>query len=194
MREIDRELHHPIAQVVNLIPLESQRLWSTTLAEAERRLAAADTGGILGIDGSFALVAREGQRVRLARSLDRPLRYFLAKAAAGPVLVAAERIDEIARELGRRGWADQFHPPALVAVAEAIPFAELAQASSARLYALKGEIVARGVRAVLGMEMPVFAKRRFQHGSLPPDAASRVFDRGEAGYRRHFQALHAAGA
>ena len=46
----------------------------------------------------------------LARSLDRPLRYFLAKATDGPVLIVAERIDEIAAELARRGWADQFHP------------------------------------------------------------------------------------
>src|SRR5213075_1724356 len=28
----------------------------------------------------------------------------------GPVLIVAERIDEIAAELGRRGWTDQFHP------------------------------------------------------------------------------------
>jgi asparagine synthase (glutamine-hydrolysing) len=46
----------------------------------------------------------------LARSLDRPLRYFLAKAVEGPALIVAERIDEIAAELARRGWADQFHP------------------------------------------------------------------------------------
>ena len=49
-------------------------------------------------------------RVVLARSLDRPLRYFLAKATDGPVLIVAERIDEIATELSRHGWADQFHP------------------------------------------------------------------------------------
>ena len=62
------------------------------------------------IDGSFALVAQDGERVVLARSLDRPLRYFLAKSVDGPVLIVAERIDEIAAELARRGWADQFHP------------------------------------------------------------------------------------
>src|SRR5204863_9894879 len=61
-------------------------------------------------DCSFALVAQEGERVVLARSLNRPLRYFLAKAVDGPVLIVAERIDEIATELGRRGWSDQFHP------------------------------------------------------------------------------------
>src|SRR5262249_32797612 len=47
--------------------------------------------------------------VMLARSLDRPMRYFLAKAADGPVLIVAERIDEIAAELARHGWSDQFH-------------------------------------------------------------------------------------
>ena len=103
-------MHYPIAQVINLIRADSQRLWSLSEAEAQRRLFAADPEGMLEIDGSFALVAREGERVVLARSLDRPLRYFLAKATEGPVLVVAERIDEIAAELARRGWAEQFHP------------------------------------------------------------------------------------
>ncbi|MDP3767689.1 MAG: asparagine synthase-related protein [Dehalococcoidia bacterium] len=437
----------PIARVVNLIPVESQRFWSGNEADARRRLLAADPAGMLEIQGSFALVAQEGERVVLARSLDRPLRYFLAKATDGPVLIVAERIDEIAAELGRRGWADQFHStytrmvpahhvttlrligcpdpnpihrrffdpprgtlpqdldvigrryieavyaelrrwlvvqdaaapigvpfsggidsgavllclyslllnegqspvrlkaftlsvdgggddarqareflqstsremlgetidvpsseldplravaviedykpldvecaavnlallagihgrypdwmllvdgdggdenlkdypieanseltirsvvnnrmlyqegwgvdsikhsltysggysrgcvrgyacaracgfvpfspytrPSVVAVAEAIPFAELTEGSHERLYALKGEIVSRGIRAVLGLEMPVYPKRRFQHGSVALDAAARWFPRDEARYRRHFQALHA---
>jgi len=100
----------PIARVVNLIPPESQRLWSGTEADARRRLLAADPAAVLEIEGSFALVAQEGERVMLARSLDRPLRYFLAKATDGPVLIVAERIDEIAAELERRGWTSQFHP------------------------------------------------------------------------------------
>ena len=73
-------------------------------------MLASDTGEVLGIDGSFAIVAQDGERVLLARSLDRPLRYFLAKATDGPVLIVAERIDEIAAELGRHGWSNQFHP------------------------------------------------------------------------------------
>lgn len=449
-----------IARVINLIRPESQRLWSLTPAEAEQRLLAysnapelgpgsnsAQRLDELGIDGSFALVAQQGERVLLARSLDRPLRYFLAKATAGPVLIVAERIDEIAAELARQGWSDQFHPsytrmvpahhvttlrlvgcpdpnpihkrffdpplatlppdldvigrhyvealygelrrwlaaqsgaepigvpfsggidsgavllclnqcllnegqsparlkaftlsvdgqgedarqarefldrtslemlgetidvrasdldplravaviedykpldvecaavnlallagvrerypewrllvdgdggdenlkdypieenseltirsvvnnrmlyqegwgvesikhsltysggysrgcvrgyacasqhgfvdfspytrPSVIAVAEAIPFAELTQGSTERLYALKGEIVSRGVRAVLGIEMPVFPKRRFQHGSVAPDAVRGLFPQNEARYRRHFQTLHA---
>src|SRR5712675_1621987 len=99
-----------IAEVVNLIPDSSQHLWSGDLMEARRAVLNADPAAVLTIDGSFALVAQEGERVVLARSLERPLRYFLAKAADGAVLIVAERIDEIAGELGRLGWAGQFHP------------------------------------------------------------------------------------
>jgi asparagine synthase (glutamine-hydrolysing) len=436
------------ARVINLIRPESQRLWSLTEAEACQRLLASDANAVLAIDGAFALVAQDGERVVLARSLDRPLRYFLAKATDGPVLIVAERIDEIANELGRHGWANQFHPsytrmvpahhvttlrligcpdpnpihrrffdppretlpadldilgrhyiealyaelrrwlavqdtmapigvpfsggvdsgavllclnqvllnegqtsarlkaftlsvdgqgddarqaheflrrtnlemlgeiidvratdldplhavtviedykpldvecaavnlallsslrrrypewrllvdgdggdenlkdypieenseltirsvvnnrmlyqegwgvesikhsltysggysracvrsyacasefgfaafspytrPSVIAVAESMPFAALSQGSTDRLYALKGEIVSRGIRAVLGLDMPVFPKRRFQHGSVAPDAVTRLFPRNEAHYRRHFQTLHAA--
>jgi asparagine synthase (glutamine-hydrolysing) len=103
-------MRQPIAQVINLISDDHQHLWSGDLASARRALLAADPTEMLSIAGSFALVAQEGERVVLARSLERPLRYFLAKAADGPVLIVAERIDDIAAELGRNGWADQFHP------------------------------------------------------------------------------------
>jgi asparagine synthase (glutamine-hydrolysing) len=101
---------YPIARVVNLVPPESQRFWSSSEIDAQQRLLAADAGAPLAIDGSFTLVVQDGERVLLARSLDRPLRYFLAKAVDGPVLIVAERIDDIAAELARRGWASQFHP------------------------------------------------------------------------------------
>jgi asparagine synthase (glutamine-hydrolysing) len=90
---------------------------------------------------------------------------------------------------------DVFSPytrPCVIAIAEAIPFGALTEGSTERLYALKGEIVARGIRAVLGMDMPVFPKRRFQHGALGADAMGRVFPQNEARYRRHFETLHAA--
>lgn len=436
-----------IAKVLNLIPSASQRLWNVSEREAQQRLLAADPQAVLEINGSFALVAQDEDRVLLARSLDRPLRYFLAKSTDGPVLIVAERIDEIAAELERHGWHAQFHPsytrmvpahhvtnlrligcpdpnpihrrffdpprgqlppdldvigrryieavynelrawmavqdaapigvpfsggidsgavllclykvllnegqsparlkaftlsvdgagddarqareflaavdlemlgetidvrstaldplravaviedykaldvecaavnlcllggirerypnwrllvdgdggdenlkdypieenteltirsvvnnrmlyqegwgvdsikhsltysggysracvrgyacatefgfvefspytrPSVIAVAEAIPFAELTDGSHERLYALKGEVVARGIRSVLGMDMPIFAKRRFQHGSVATAHSSEAFSRSEAQYRQHFQALHAA--
>jgi len=440
--------HLPISRVINLIGEGSQRLLRIDESEARCRLLASDMGAILDIDGSFALIAQEGERIVLARSLDRPLRYFLAKSADGPVLIVAERIDEIAAELERRGWTDQFHPsysrmvpahhvttlrligcpdpnpvhqrffdppratlpkdldligrqyieavydelrgwlaaqnplspigvpfsggidsgaillclyklllnegqsparlkaftlsvdgggddvrqahdflarthlemlgeivdvssaavdplravdviedyktldvecaavnlallagirerypewlllvdgdggdenlkdypieenseltirsvvnnrmlyqegwgvdsikhsltysggysrgcvrsyacareygfdgfspytrPSVIAVAEAIPFAELTEGSHERLYALKGEIVSRGIRSVLELEMPIFPKRRFQHGSVSATQAARVFPQNEARYRRHFETPHAA--
>src|SRR5437868_157915 len=103
-------MSHPIARVVSLISPESQRLWTLSLEEATKRLLDLPPSAMLDIDGSFALVAQNGERVLLARSLDRPLRYFLAKAVDGPVLIVADRIDEIAAELARHGWSDQFHP------------------------------------------------------------------------------------
>ena len=76
----------PISRVINLIREESQRLWSIDESEARRRLLDGDTEAVLRIDGSFALIAQDGERVVLVRSLDRPMRYFLAKSAHdGPI-------------------------------------------------------------------------------------------------------------
>lgn len=95
-----------------------------------------------------------------------------------------------AREFGFTDFSP-YTRPSVIAVAEAIPFAELTQGSHERLYALKGEVVKRGVHAVLGIDMPVYEKRRFQHGSVAADKISRFFPENEARYRRHFQGLHA---
>ncbi|HEV7518496.1 MAG TPA: asparagine synthase-related protein [Thermoanaerobaculia bacterium] len=102
--------YQTVSRVVNLIPDEDQRLANLSVAEARSLLLAEDPAGVLGIGGSFALVAQEGVRVCLARSLDRPLRYFLAKQAAGPLLVVADRIDAIRERLEAEGAGDQFHP------------------------------------------------------------------------------------
>jgi asparagine synthase (glutamine-hydrolysing) len=88
---------------------------------------------------------------------------------------------------------DGFSPytrPEVIGVAEAIPFIELTQYSVDRLYELKGEIVARGVRAVTGMEMPVFPKRRFQHGAVSKAALRERLPYREAEYREQFLALY----
>jgi asparagine synthase (glutamine-hydrolysing) len=103
-------MERPVARVIDLVPAEGQRLWNVDTAEARRRLLSADPADVLAIEGSWALWARDGERVCLARSLDRPLRYFLAKDASGPALVVAERIDAIERALQAEGWAGQFHP------------------------------------------------------------------------------------
>ena len=58
------------------------------------------------------------------------------------------------------------------------------------LYALKGEIVRRGVKAITGFDMPVFPKRRFQHGAMPEDAMRARIGADEAANRRAFYASY----
>ena len=100
----------PIHRIENLIADTDQQIRNMS-ADAARELLLADDPAAAGaIEGSFALVARNGQRVRLARSLDRPLRYFLAKEVAGPLLVVADRIDAIKTFLEAEGYGNQFHP------------------------------------------------------------------------------------
>ena len=102
--------HQTIARVLNLIPDEDQQILNMTVDDARALLLAENPADVLRIAGSFALIARDGQRVCLARSLDRPLRYFLAKEKDGPMLVVADRIDQIRDALEREGHGDQFHP------------------------------------------------------------------------------------
>jgi asparagine synthase (glutamine-hydrolysing) len=80
--------------------------------------------------------------------------------------------------------------PRVIGVAEAIPFIQLTDYDVDKLYDLKGEIVGRGVAAVTGMKMPVYPKRRFQHGALPEEALRRTLPFQEAEYRKQFLALY----
>jgi asparagine synthase (glutamine-hydrolysing) len=93
------------------------------------------------------------------------------------------------RHFGFHGFSPYLRP-AVIAVAEAIPFIELTQYDVPRLYRLKGEIVNRGIRALTGLEMPVFSKRRFQHGALPADSLPEHLPYREAEYRREFLSLY----
>lgn len=81
--------------------------------------------------------------------------------------------------------------PSVIGVAEAIPFIDLSDWDHQKLYRLKGEIVARGVKQVTGVDMPVFEKRRFQHGVMNERAFTDVFPSDELSYRRIFNAIHA---
>lgn len=100
----------PVHRVLNLIPDDQQHILNLSVEEARRLLLSPDPCAALEIRGSFALMARDAERVCLARSLNRPLRYFLAKEPDGPMLVVADRIDAIAAALEREGYAEQFHP------------------------------------------------------------------------------------
>jgi asparagine synthase (glutamine-hydrolysing) len=102
--------HQAVDRVVDLLDPAKNVLYNMTADAARALVASGDADAVRGIDGQFALVAANGQKVYLARSIGRPLRYFIAKRAAGPCLVAADRIDAIHEYLKKVGLADQFHP------------------------------------------------------------------------------------
>lgn len=99
-----------INRVVDLTHPEKNILFNMSHGEAVEILKKGKPEGIREIDGQFALVSTEGTTVHLARSLGRPLRYFIAKLKEGPCLVVAERIDDIYDHLKSEGLEDQFHP------------------------------------------------------------------------------------
>ncbi len=85
-------------------------IYNMSRDEAVELVRRGDLEGVRRIDGQFALVAVEGKTIRMARSIGRPLRFFIAKLKDGPCLVLAERIDTIYEYLVREGLEDQFHP------------------------------------------------------------------------------------
>lgn len=99
-----------IERVVDLLDPELNHLFGIDVDEARRRVQSGDPAAVRAIEGSFAIVARDGITVRLARSMDRPMRYFLAKRQEGPALFVADRIDTLHRALADEGLDDQFHP------------------------------------------------------------------------------------
>src|SRR5271155_1550497 len=94
-----------------------------------------------------------------------------------------------ARYYGFNGFSP-YTRPNVIAVAEAIPFIDLTEYSVERLYELKGDIVARGILALTGMRMPIFPKRRFQHGAIPADKLHHRLPHQEVEYRKQFLSLY----
>jgi asparagine synthase (glutamine-hydrolysing) len=99
-----------IERVVDLTEPESNLIYNMDIEAARDLLFAKPAEAVLKIQGSFALLAKSGKTVRMARSLDRPMRYFLAKRQAGPALVVASRVDIIYEWLKTEGLDGQFHP------------------------------------------------------------------------------------
>ena len=81
---------------------EKNVIYNMTHEEAVNIVRSGDTEAVRKIDGQFCLVSVDGKTIRMARSIGRPIRYFIAKKAAGPVLIIAERIDAIYDYLKRR--------------------------------------------------------------------------------------------
>lgn len=100
----------PVNDFVNLLNPELNQIFNMSTEEAEAAVASGDPENVRDIDGQFAIVKKVGEQVFLARSIGRPMRYFLAKQESGPLLIVAERIDEIHDYLQDQGMEKQFHP------------------------------------------------------------------------------------
>jgi asparagine synthase (glutamine-hydrolysing) len=103
-------LNHYVERVVDLTDASANEIYGLTAEKACDLLTRHSAAAMDKIEGSFALVTKTGKTVRMARSLDRPMRYFLAKKKDGPVLIVADRIDAIYQWLKDEGLAEQFHP------------------------------------------------------------------------------------
>lgn len=99
-----------VNNVVDLTRPEKNVIYNMTHEEAVNLVRSGDTEKVRKIDGQFSLVSVDGKTVRMARSIGRPIRYFIAKRPAGPELIIAERIDVIYDYLKKEGLDNQFHP------------------------------------------------------------------------------------
>lgn len=99
-----------VSKVVDLTHPEKNVIYNMTHEEAVNIVRSGDVEAVRKIDGQFSLISVEGKTIRMARSIGRPIRYFIAKRAVGPQLVIAERIDVIYEYLKKEGLDDQFNP------------------------------------------------------------------------------------
>ena len=99
-----------VERLVNLAGARQSALTGMAVEEVVEAVRHGDTDSLQKTDGHFACVAREGQTVRLSRTIGLPLRYFVAKMFHGPFLVAADRIDTLFEwcQSQKIGW--QFDP------------------------------------------------------------------------------------
>ena len=85
-------------------------IYNMSHEEAVSIVKSGDLDAVRRIDGQFCLISVEDKTIKMARSIGRPIRYFIAKQAIGPQLIIAERIDVIYEHLKKEGLDDQFHP------------------------------------------------------------------------------------
>ncbi len=99
-----------VERLVDLMDPSKNVLLNMSYEAAAMRVSSGDPRRISEIDGQFGIVQKQGNIVRMARSIGRPMRYFLAKRAEGPCLIVAERMEELLNVLIDEGLEDQFHP------------------------------------------------------------------------------------
>jgi asparagine synthase (glutamine-hydrolysing) len=99
-----------VERLENLIGPRAKALTGATLEEMAAAVTAGDVETLRRTTGHFSAAARDGQTVRMARTIGLPLRYFVAKRFHGPFLVVGDRIDSLYRWCCEQkiGW--QFDP------------------------------------------------------------------------------------
>ena len=102
--------HRYVERVVDLMDPAENVLLNMSYDEAAERVGSGDPQRVGEINGQFAIIQKRGNIVRMARSIGRPMRYFLAKRAEGPCLIVAERMEQLREALAEEGLEDQFHP------------------------------------------------------------------------------------
>lgn len=91
--------------------------------------------------------------------------------------------------LGFKGFSP-YTLPRIIEIAEGIPFIKMTNWDHEALYQLKGEIVSLGIKAVTGLDMPVYSKKRFQHGVADGKTFATIFPKRDIIYRKTFQAIY----
>jgi asparagine synthase (glutamine-hydrolysing) len=99
-----------VERVVDLTDAGNNLIYNMSVEEAREKIKSGNVEEVRKIDGQFALISVDGKTVRMARSIGRPLRYFIAKLIDGPCLVISDRIDDIYEYLKKEVLDDQFHP------------------------------------------------------------------------------------
>ena len=102
--------HYYVERIIDLMDPNKNVLLNMSYEEAATRVASGNAESVGQIEGQFAIVQKRGNIVWMARSIGRPMRYFLAKRAEGPCLFVAERMDQLLAALAAEGLEDQFHP------------------------------------------------------------------------------------
>ena len=85
----------PISRIMDLMDSSKNIIFGMTADAAREIIRRGDVSEIATIDGHFALAARDGITVRMCRTVERIMRYFLAKRHDGQALMISDRIDRI---------------------------------------------------------------------------------------------------
>jgi asparagine synthase (glutamine-hydrolysing) len=99
-----------VDRVVDLVGPRASGLSGARLDDVVHAVQGGDLARLAATDGHFAVMARDGRTVRLARTIGIPLRYFVAKMYHGPFLLVSDRMERLFAWCREQRIAWQFDP------------------------------------------------------------------------------------